>query len=100
MAYRLLNSNTDPYRIIRSLRLPRDLQQGVQTSLERIWAAENIIDLSHAHGRALGMATAFGLMEAITRTQFTVLAEAFTRMFEHRLAVLTEHKSCVASSHD
>lgn len=88
MAYRLLNSKTDPQRIIRSLRLSRDLQLGLESCLGQIWIADDIIELTQAHGRALGVGTGLGWVSALTPTQFTVLAEAFTRAFEDRLKVL------------
>lgn len=91
MAYRLLNSASDPQRIVRSLRLPHGLQQGLQICLERIWTAETVLDLTHAHGRALGVGTGLGLMNAITQEQFALLADAYTRAFEDRVAELTEH---------
>ncbi|TDV43796.1 hypothetical protein EC919_11543 [Pseudomonas graminis] len=90
MAYRLLNSASDPQRIIRSLRLNRDLQRGLESGLNRIWNADTVIGLTHAHGRALGLGVGLGLLHAVTPEQFNLLSEAYTRAFEHRLAVLAE----------
>lgn len=84
MAHRLLNSASDPQRILRALRLSHCLQQGLQMCLERIWTVDTVIDLAHAHGRALGLATGLGLVNAITPAQFNLLAEAFTQAFEDR----------------
>jgi hypothetical protein len=95
MAYRLLNSNTDPQRIIRALPLSRDLRLGLQTCLKQIWTADNIIDLTQAHGRALGVGTGLAWVSALTPTQFTVLADAFTRAFEDRLTVLTGQAAAI-----
>ncbi|MEX6663675.1 hypothetical protein [Pseudomonas sp. W2-17] len=90
MAYRLLNSASDPQRILRALRLNHCLEQGLQMCLERIWAADTLIHLTHAHGRALGVGTGLGLVNAISPAQFTLLAEAYRRAFEDRLAELVE----------
>lgn len=87
MANRLLNSASDPQRLIRALRLKQDLQQGLLTCLEQIWSADSIIGLSQAHGRALGVSTGLGLAHAVTPEQFKVLAEAYSRAFDVRLAV-------------
>lgn len=95
MAYRLLNSNTDPQRVICSLDLRRDLRQCLQQYLDRIWTADTIINLTHIHGRALGVGTGLGLVNAITTAQFTLLTEAYMRAFEYRLAELTERASSV-----
>ena len=95
MAYRLLNSTSDPQRIIRALRLSRDLQLGLISGLDRIWAADTVIGLSHAHGRALGMGVGLGLMNAVTAEQCLLLGEAFTGAFEDRLAALMEKISPV-----
>lgn len=89
MAYRLLNSRNDPRRLIRALRLPCDLQRCLQTCLDRIWSADNITTLSHAHGRAIGTATGLGLVDAISHPQFMILGEAFAQAFQDRLASLT-----------
>lgn len=89
MANRLLNSSSDPVRVIRALRLGHDLQWGLESGVERIWNAESIAGLSHAHGRALGLGVGLGLVKAVTPQQFALLAEAYTRAFEERLAVLT-----------
>ncbi|GEM_PF-3562350 len=93
MAQRLLNSPSDPQRVIRALGLKRDAQMGLLTCLERIWAADSIVGLSHAHGRALGHSTGLGFAHAISRAQFSLLAEAYSRAFEHRLSVLTDQSS-------
>jgi hypothetical protein len=90
MANRLLNASTDPQRMIRAMRLPNDLQRSLMTSLEPIWAAQDIVTLTHAHGRAIGLATGLGLVDAITHTQFLSLGKAYMRAFESRLAVLTD----------
>jgi hypothetical protein len=51
---RLLNSRYEPRRMIRAIGLPLELQEGLQTCVEQIMSAHNMIDLSYAHGRALG----------------------------------------------
>jgi len=88
MGHRVLNSASDPQRILRALRLSYGLQQGLEMCLERIWTADTAIDLTHAHGRALGLSTGLGLVNAITPAQFNLLAQAFTQSFEDRLGVL------------
>lgn len=99
MVYRVLNSKNDPQRRIRALRLPCDLQLSLQICLERIWSADTITVLSHAHGRAIGTATGLGLVDAITHTQFMLLGEAFAQAFQDCLASLTEPKLTAASHH-
>jgi hypothetical protein len=92
MVNRLLNARTDPQRMIRAMRLPTHLQRSLMTCLEPIWAAHDSVTLSHAHGRAIGVATGLGLVDAITHAQFLSLAQVYTRAFENRLAVLTESR--------
>jgi hypothetical protein len=89
VVHRLLNSNTDPQRIICSLPLARDLQHVLQEYLQQIWAADDITALTHVHGRALGLGQGLGCANAISPTQFRMLADAFTRAFEDRLTLLT-----------
>lgn len=92
MGHRLLNSASDPQRILRALRLSSGLQHRLQMCLERIWTADTAIDLTHAHGRALGLSTGLGLVNAITPAQFNLMAEAFKKAFEDRLgALLSTH---------
>jgi hypothetical protein len=90
MANRLLNASSDPQRMIRAMRLPTHLQRSLMTCLEPIWAAHDSVTLSHAHGRAIGVATGLGLVDAITHEQFLTLAQVYMRAFENRLAVLAE----------
>ncbi len=89
MAYRLLNSPSDPLRVIRGLRLGHDVQWGLESGIELIWNAETVAGVSHAHGRALGLGVGLGLVKAVTPQQFNILAEIYTRAFEERFAVLT-----------
>jgi hypothetical protein len=93
MPYRVLNSNSDPHRTIRLLRLKRDLRQGLEMYLDSIRAAEDVIKLTHTHGRALGVCTGLRLVSAITQVQFNLLAEAYMDALQYRLAVLAEASS-------
>lgn len=99
MTYHLLNSSVDPYRMIRVSGVPRDLQRCLQACLERIRSAENIIDLTHAHGRALGLSTGLGMAKAITSAQSKVLGEAYERALDDRLVALNEQLVSVRDSH-
>ena len=94
MARRLLNSSVDPHRLVRSLRLPRDLQVSLETGLEFIYSAVSIIDLSHAHGRAIGLTTGLGIAKSITRVQFRLLCELYERAFDDSLTELNAKRFC------
>jgi hypothetical protein len=85
---RLLNSRYDPRRMIRAIGLPLQLQEGLQTCVEQIVSAQDLIELSHAHGRALGLSTGFGMVNAITHTHFNLLGEIYQRAFDDRLIML------------
>ncbi|RMR00457.1 hypothetical protein ALP94_01043 [Pseudomonas savastanoi pv. glycinea] len=98
MSYRLLNSSLDPHRMISMSGVPRDLQQCLRTCIERISSAESIMELCHAHGRALGLSTGLGVAEAITGAQFNALGVAFERAFEDRLVSLKEQLPPVINS--
>lgn len=98
MVCRLLNSRYEPRRMIRAIGLPLKLQEGLQTCVEQIMSAHNIIDLSHAHGRALGLSTGFGMVNAITRKHFNLLGEIFQRAFDHRLVMLKESASILPNN--
>lgn len=99
MACRLLNASPDPQRMIRAMGLPKNLQRSLMTCLQPIWAAHDSVTLSHAHGRAIGVATGLGLVDAITHAQFLFLAQVYMRAFEIRLAVLKESPLLNTDSH-
>lgn len=89
MACRLLNSRTEPHHMIRALHLSCDLLAYLRTSIESIENAKNTLELSHAHGRAVGLGTGLAMANAITRTQFGMMCEVIMRAFEQRLDALT-----------
>lgn len=82
----------------RAIGLPLQLQEGLQICVEQIMSAQDLIELSHAHGRALGLGTGFGMVNAITRTHFNVLGEIYQRAFDDRLVMLKRSASILRNN--